>query len=174
MKITLLILGALGALIATVFLIGALLPRHHRVAREANLAASPLEVYALLRDFASAPGWRSSLVRVELLDPADGRLRFREISKDGTVTYELEEDVPGQKLVTRIVDRDLGYSGSWTYELLPTGSGTQLRITEDGDVSNILFRFFARFVFGHTSTMENYLADLSAKVATGDARNRPS
>ncbi len=99
-----------------------------------------------MRDFASAPQWRLSLLRVELLDPVDGRVRFREVSKDGSVTYELKEDVPGQKLVTRIVDRDLGYSGSWTYEFSKAQFGTQLRITEDGEVSNILFRSFARFV----------------------------
>ena len=93
----------------------------------------------------------------------NGLVRFREVSKDGRVTYEVVEDVPAEKLVTRIVDRDLGYSGSWTYQFSAAGNGTRVRITEEGDVSNILFRFMSRFIFGHTSTLEGYLVALGAK-----------
>ena len=93
----------------------------------------------------------------------NGFVRFREVSKDGSVTYEVVEDIPGEKLVTRIVDRDLGYSGSWRYEFSPAGSGTRIRITEDGEVSNILFRFLSRFVFGHTINLDGYLLALGAK-----------
>jgi hypothetical protein len=72
--------------------------------------------------------------------------------------------MPSAKMVTRIIDRDLGYSGSWTYELTSEQNATRLRITENGDVSNLLFRFMSRFVFGHTKTIETYLTDLSAKL----------
>ena len=72
--------------------------------------------------------------------------------------------VANERLVTRIVDRDLGYFGSWTYEFLPTESGTRLRITKNGEVPNVLFRFMSRFIFGHTATMESYLKALGPKV----------
>lgn len=73
------------------------------------------------------------------------------------------EEVADEKLVARIVDRDLGYSGSWTYAFSDTPGGTLVSITENGEVSNILFRFLARFVFGHTSTMDAYLTALGGK-----------
>lgn len=164
MKILLILAVIFGTLIGVVLLTGALLPRQHRVSRDFFVRSSPADVYAVLRDFAAAPSWRTNLTRVELLEPVDGRLCFREYARDGAVTYELVEDVPSAKMVTRIIDRDLGYSGSWTYELTPEQNGTRLRITENGDVSNLLFRFMSRFVFGHTKTIETYLTDLSAKL----------
>lgn len=167
MKILLLLLLILGAMVAFVLIIGALLPRRHQVSREIVLRAASAEVYAVLRDFAAAPSWRKNLQRVELLEPVEGHRRFREHAKDGAVTYELVEDSPSERLITRIVDQDLGYSGSWTYELMPEQKNTRLRITEDGDVSNILFRFVSRFVFGHTKTIETYLADLALQLNGG-------
>ncbi|HEX8280517.1 MAG TPA: SRPBCC family protein [Chthoniobacterales bacterium] len=163
MKIVLLVIGAVVALIALVLLVGAMLPSKHVASREITLRRSPVEVYAALRDFASAPGWRTDLKGIEMLAPVDGRVRFRENSSNGLITYELVEEVSNEKLVTRIVDRDLGYFGSWTYELLPIDAGTRLRITENGEVPSPLFRFMSRFVFGHTATMDAYLKALGRK-----------
>lgn len=163
MRILLIAVAALLVVVALVLVIGAMLPREHRATREITLNRSPREVYAVAHDFGSAPSWRRNLLQVEWPDPVNGLVRFREVSKDGSVTYEVVEDTPGEKLITRIVDRDLGYSGSWTYEFSPTRDGTRIRITEDGEVSNILFRFVSRFVFGHASTLDSYLRALGAK-----------
>jgi Polyketide cyclase / dehydrase and lipid transport len=163
MRILLITVTALLVIAALVLVIGAMLPRQHRATREITLNRSPREIYAVARDFGSAPSWRRNLLQVEWPDAVNGLVRFREVSKDGSVTYEIVEDTPGEKLVTRIVDRDLGYSGSWTYEFSPAENGTRVRITEDGEVSNILFRFVSRFVFGHTSTLDEYLLALGAK-----------
>ncbi|MEO8045106.1 MAG: SRPBCC family protein [Spartobacteria bacterium] len=163
MKIVLILAAGLVVLVGLVCLIGVLLPRQHRVAREIALGRSPRDVFAVVRDFRTAPSWRRHLRSVEMLAPADGHTRFREAAQNGSVTYEVMEEIPDTKLVTRILDRDLGYSGSWTYEFLPTQEGTRLRITEDGEVSNILFRFMSRFVFGQTKSLETYLKALGAK-----------
>ena len=163
MKILLIIGGAIIGLIVIVLLIGALLPRNHSASREIVLRRNPDEIYAVVRDFAAAPAWRTDLQSVEMLGEVDGHVRFREHSKQGKITYEIVEDKPPYALVTRIVDEDLGYSGSWTYALSPTNVGTRLRITENGEVSNVLFRFLSRFVFGHTATMDSYLRALGRK-----------
>ena len=60
----------------------------------------------------------------------------------------------------RIADPDLPFGGTWTYELKPDGGGTQLVITERGEVYNPIFRFMSRFVFSHTATMERFVASL--------------
>lgn len=163
MRILLIAVAALLVIVGLVLVIGAMLPRQHHASREITLNRSPREIYSVARDFGSAPSWRRNLLQVEWQEPMNGLVRFREVSKDGSVTYEVVEDAPGEKLVTRIVDRDLGYSGSWTYEFSPAENGTCVRITEDGEVSNILFRFVSRFVFGHTSTIDSYLRALGAK-----------
>jgi len=64
-------------------------------------------------------------------------------------------------MVTRIRDTDLGYSGQWTYTLVPENGGTRVTITEDGEVSNVLFRFMSRYVFGMASTIDTYLRSLA-------------
>ncbi|HEV7921356.1 MAG TPA: SRPBCC family protein [Thermoanaerobaculia bacterium] len=160
MKIALIIIGSLVALLvmagAVLALIGSRLPRHHVATCSQHFASPPAAVYAAIHDFASYGKWRKDVKRVELLSAT----RFREHGARGSVTYEVMEDVAGRKLVTRIVDLDLGYSGSWTHELEPDGGGTLLRITENGEVSNPLFRFLSRFVFGQTATMDAYLAAL--------------
>ena len=163
MKLLLVLVAALVLLVGVVLLIGALLPRKHVASREIVLQQSPREVYVVVRDFASAATWRADVKSVEMLGPVNGRVRFREDSSNGRITYELREDIPDAKLVTEIVDRDLGYFGSWTYEFLPEGSGTRVRITENGEVPNVLFRFMSRFVFGHTATMDAYLRALARK-----------
>lgn len=164
MKIALFIVAGLTAVVAVILIIGALLPRQHRASREITLRRSPENVFALVRNFEGAAGWRPDLKRVEILEPVDDHIRFREHAKDGSVTYEVVQELPNERLVTRIVDRDLGYSGSWTYEFFPAADGTRLRITEDGDVSNIVFPFISRFVFGHSATIDTYLAAVRAKL----------
>jgi uncharacterized membrane protein len=159
----LIIVGAFVALVGMVLLIGAMLPSKHVASREITLRRNPAEVYAVVRDFGSAPTWRTDLKAIEMLEPVDGRQRFRENSSNGLITYELVEELPNEKLVTRIVDRDLGYFGSWTYEFRPIENGTRVRITEEGEVPNVLFRFMSRFVFRHTATMEAYLKALARK-----------
>ena len=87
-------------------------------------------------------------------------LRFKEGGSNGVVTYELVEDVPEGKIVTRIADTNLGYSGTWSYVFEPAAGGTTLHITEDGEVPNLLFRLMSRYVFGYTATIDTYLKAL--------------
>jgi hypothetical protein len=73
------------------------------------------------------------------------------------------EITPPRKLVSRIADPKLPFGGTWTFEITPTAEGSTLRITENGFVTNPVFRFLSRFVFGHTGTIESYLKSLAKK-----------
>jgi hypothetical protein len=165
MKTLIAIAGGLVAVIVIILLvvlvIGYLLPVAHVAALSIRLARPPNEVYATIRDFAHGTTWRSGLKSVEILDSPDGKLQFREHGLHGAVTFELVEDVPGERIVTRIADIDLGYSGTWTYSLAASPDGSILTITENGEVSNPVFRFMSRYVFGHTATIDAYLVDLA-------------
>ena len=156
------VIGTIVLLAAVVALVGSRLPKNHTASRSILLHRSPKEVYDVVRDFNSAPSWRSDVKSVEVKMQPDGKTNFREVGSD-TVDYEVTEDVPGRRLVTRILNTDLGYSGKWTYEFLPEGDGTRVKITEDGEVSNLLFRFMSRYVFGHTATMDSYLTSLAKR-----------
>jgi len=165
MKLALIIVaGIVAAIVLAVLLIaliGSRLPKQHSATRSVLLHKSPESVYAVTRDFASMPKWRADVREVKVTTELNGRVSFREEGKNGSVNYELTEDVPGRRMVTRITDTDLGYSGKWTYVFAAEGANTRLTITEDGDVSNVIFRFLSRYAFGHTSTIDTYLTSLA-------------
>ena len=157
------IVGGLILLVGIVAFIGSRLPKSHVASRSILLRQSPQEVYAVVRDFGSAQKWRSDVKQMEVEAPQGAPVYFREVGKNGTVNYQLVEDVPRQRMVTRIRDTDLGYSGQWTYLFAAENGGTRVTIREDGEVSNVLFRFMSRYVFGHTATMDSYLTSLAKR-----------
>lgn len=163
------VVAGLALLIGIVALIGSRLPKSHVASRSILLRPSPQEVYAVVRDFDSAPRWRSDLKRIEVDARPGGPVYFREEAKHGTVNYELVEDVPAQRMVTRIRDTDLGYSGQWTYLFTPENGGTRVTIREDGEVSNVIFRFMSRYVFGQTATIDSYLNSLAKQFGEATA-----
>lgn len=155
------IILVLVLLVAVAALLGSRLPPEHVASQSIFLRRPPAEVYAVVRDFGSAPKWRSDVKQIDVETRPDGRVYLREVGSNDTVNYELVEDVPNTRMVTRIRDTDLGYSGQWTYTFAAENGGTRLTIREDGVVSNVFFRFMSRYVFGHTATIESYLAALA-------------
>jgi uncharacterized protein YndB with AHSA1/START domain len=164
MKIAIIAVLALGALIVLVLVVGWSLPVRHRVSRRAAYAAPPDAVYGAITNVSDFPQWRSKVKSVEEEAPVGGKRTFRERDAHGTILYVVDEATPARRLVTRIADKTLPFGGTWTYELSPEGQRTALRITEDGEVYNPLFRFMSRFVLGHTATIDTYLADLGRKL----------
>jgi uncharacterized protein YndB with AHSA1/START domain len=161
MKWTLVVVGGLVAVVLLVVVIGAMLPRDHVASTSAVVAAPPQAVWNVVSDPASAASWRD-VQRVEMLSTG-GATRWREFSKHGAITMEQMEALAPSRFVTRIADTDLGFGGTWTIALAPEGTGTRVTIREDGFVSNPLFRFMSRFVFGHYGTQEAYLRALGRK-----------
>jgi uncharacterized protein YndB with AHSA1/START domain len=167
MNTWLIIAGVIVALIviaiAVVLIIGSNLPVAHTASRSIIVNQAPHEVYAAVRDFGSSAEWRPGVKSVEVKTDENGDVRIREDGADGVINFELVEDVPDSRIVTRITDKDLGFGGSWTYEFTPEGTSTLVTVTENGEVTNIFFRFMSRYVFGHTATIDKYLAALAAR-----------
>lgn len=145
-------------------LVGLALPVHHRASRAVHLDAPPAAVFATITDTDRYVEWRSEVERVEQV-AGGARPRFREVSGGDAILFEVVERVPDRRFVTRIADPALPFGGTWTYELGAEGTGTRLRITEDGEVRNPLFRFVSRYVLTHTATIDRYLADLQRRLA---------
>ena len=163
------VIAAIILLVCVIALIGSRLSKSHTVTRSIFLRQSPQNVYDVIRDFPSAPAWRSGVKRVDVQTQLNGKVHLREVGKNGTVNYELAEDVPGERMVTQILDTDLGYSGKWTFVFAPENGGARVMITEDGEVSNALFRFMSRYVFGHTATLDAYLSSLARRFGEDTA-----
>jgi uncharacterized protein YndB with AHSA1/START domain len=125
----------------------------------------PDKLWQTITTIPEFPSWRANLQKVEPLPDRDGHKVWRETDTSGeAITFEMTESDAPRKLVTKIADTGLAFGGSWTYEIVPTATGSQLTITENGEVYNPLFRFVSRFIMGHHATMDTYIDSLR-KVA---------
>ena len=163
MKILLILVGAVIFAIVLVVGTGYLLPKHHVATRAAVYRATPDQLYAYI---AGPQNWRPEVLHSELDNGPNGQRILRESTRDGNeMVYEISAcDFP-KSLTRRIIGKNLPFDGSWTYTLQPSSSGTTVRITEDANIYNPVFRFMSRFILGYTGTMEKYLRALGS--ATG-------
>lgn len=161
MKIVLIIVGVVVLLVVIVVVVGALLPKHHVSSRQADFQATPEKLFALV----SGPqNWRPDVAKCEELPDSTGKRFQRETNRHNeAITYELLDINPTHSIQRRIATPNLPYSGSWTFVFTPNAIGTNVRITEDGEVYNPIFRFVTRFILGETATIDSYLK------AMGDA-----
>lgn len=164
MKYVLIGTGVLALVVSLVVVTGYSLPVTHVVTRERVLRADASTVFAAISTPPNFPEWRRGVKSIETLPPVDGKPSFREVGTDGAIRYVYEERVPNRRLVSRIADKSLPFGGSWTFELSPESVGTRLRVTENGEVYNPIFRFVSRFIVGHEHTISRYLDDLERYV----------
>jgi uncharacterized protein YndB with AHSA1/START domain len=162
MKWPLIAIGIVVATAATITLIGAMLPREH-VARTTAVITAPVEnVWQALTDVSDYPRWRPDVRSVDILS-GEGALRWREISRHGSITFERVEESRPRRLVGRIADDKLPFGGTWTYDLEPVRDGTRVTITERGFVTNPVYRVMSRFVFGYHGAQEDFLRALGRR-----------
>ena len=103
---------------------------------------------------------------------ADTRLTKSEAVAGGAVNVDdpdlfvTERDACPDELVTRVANNP-DFGGTWTYVLEPADGGTQLRLTEDGEVHGNMMRFFAHYLFGYDATARLHLDDLERETEGG-------
>lgn len=162
MKWVLILGGGLVLLVALVAAVGAMLPKAHHATRKARFQTPPAGVYGVL---IGPPDWRRDLKAWGALPEKEGRMQWWEQDSHGQkITFELLESRPPTRRVVRIADRGLPFGGTWTFEIVPAGEGSEVRIHENGEINNVIFRFMARFFFGYTASIEGYLRDLGMKL----------
>jgi hypothetical protein len=132
-KIALIISGCLIAVIVVMVVIGAMLPQDHVASRTQKFAKAPAELFVAMEKLTAE-------------------------QKD--VPFDVVERQEPSRLVTRIKPGQ-PFGGTWTYEIAPDGAGSQLTITERGEVYNPLFRFLSKYAFGHTATIDQFLKQLT-------------
>lgn len=162
MKWVIIIVGGMAVLVALMAVVGAMLPRDHHASRKARFHVAPDALYAVL---AGPPDWRTGVKGFGELPDQEGRKRWwEEDTHRRRITYEVVAAEPPRRLVTRIAQPGLPFGGGWTFDIAPLpGGGAELRIREDGQIYNVIFRFMARCFFGYTGSIETYFRDLGAK-----------
>ena len=165
MKWMLWIFIALAGALLLVTLIGWLLPKAHSVSREAQFPEPPEAIWKAITDIEAMPEWRQGLKSVKHLPDKNGLPSWVETSASGTIPFETVVSQPPSRWIVRIADSRLPFGGTWTYEITPVAAGSRVRIREDGEVYNPVFRFLSRYVFGYSGTIDAYLKSLERRLA---------
>ncbi|HET9370553.1 MAG TPA: SRPBCC family protein, partial [Vicinamibacterales bacterium] len=154
-------LAGIAAFVVLTIVVGWSLPVAHRASATRSIAAPPEQVFAVITDFARYPEWRTGVTRVDAAGaPKVGQL-IREFGRNGEIPYRVQTLEPPRRLVMAIAGSDLPFGGTWTYDLRANATGgTDVTITEHGEIYTPVFRTRARFVFGYEATMNGFLTDL--------------
>lgn len=158
------VVAAVAIVAVVVVIVGYSLPKAHSVSRTTTLPLPPDAVYGLLLDVDQYQAWRPALKSVQRRADHEGRPAWTEEASGMTIPLHFERLDRPSLLVTRIADPSLPFGGTWTYRIAPAAAGSEITITEDGEVYNPLFRFMSRFVFGHTATLDEFVRNLEARA----------
>jgi hypothetical protein len=156
------IVAGLAVLVLVVAIVGALIPKAHTASRTARIALPPDALFAVLSDVDRYPSWRPDVTSLERRPDRDGKPAWIEDVGGMKIPLHFERLERPSLLVARI-DGDLAFGGAWTYRIVPAPGGSDLTITENGEVYNVIFRFMARFVFGYHATLDAFIRHLEAR-----------
>lgn len=160
MKYALVFLGVILAVGIVITVVGMCTARDHETSMTRAYNAPVKAVYDLVRNYEEYPKWRTGVKSMT----RDGAARYIEESAHGKIPYQIVEELADTRLVSRIDDANLPFSGTWTFEVSEQNGKAQLRITERGSVPNPIMRFFSAYVFSHERTIRAYLEDVARKV----------
>lgn len=155
------VLVFLVLLVAGIYGVGASLPIEHSSSLERVFTASPDRIYSLILNFKEYPSWRPNLKKIEEISSSSWK---ETDSHNETLTYSFVQDRKNELVESKILDEDKPFGGSWTFELSSVPNGTKLKITENGKVFSPVFRFFSKYVFGHTATIQTYLEFMEKEI----------
>jgi hypothetical protein len=165
MKWMLIVVVLIAIAVAIAAFIGSRLAQSHRASVEKVFPVLPEAIWGAITDIDAFPSWRAGVTRVERLPDRNGYPAWVEEGKSGRMTMAVERMEAPRVLVGRIADPGLPFGGTWTYEITPGPSGSRLRIIENGEIYNPLFRFMVRFVFGYEGTLRSYMTSLDKRLA---------
>ena len=165
-------MAAIVAVLLALIVGGLATPRHHAVARAISVPIAVADLWNTIRDVARYGEWRDELDTAEIVDGDQPQVRWRETTSGGSVTFGIVADEAPRRMMARILDEDLPYTGEWTWTLEPEADGTQLVITERGSVGNPVFRFISAHFMGHTRAIDRYLRGLATRHGVADIEIR--
>jgi len=144
-----------------VWLYGRSLPREHVASSTVTLVASSDTVWTLLRNFQSHPEWWSNVKSVTKMTGRRRESWEEDMGPAGIIQIEVTSEVTGRQLVTTILNEtQQDWGGVWTYDVVTTGAGTEVTITEEGWVQSPFFRVISKFTGKHR-TIDSVLRALS-------------
>ena len=164
LKWVLIVVGVVIVLVGLLAVIGLFMSKKHIASRRVKFSRTPEEVWNIVAGFEEFPSWRSDVKSVRREPDRNAHQVWTEVRGQGDMTYEVIAFDPPSKMIARIVGDNLPFGGQWVYEISPEENGCSLKITEEGEIYNPIFRTIARLFLGYHATMDSYLKDLGTKL----------
>lgn len=135
-------LGGIAMLVGIFFLCGKLAnPKYS--GSETILVEAPVEkVWSTLEDTEAFSESRHEVSDAELTGTnAAGYAMWKEHSNlAGTISLEITEKVPNERMVVHMMESGFGMTGTWAFDLLPEGNNTRVTLTEHSMTEGLLMR----------------------------------
>ena len=164
MRIVIGVVVGLLVVVATVFVVGLILPRDHRASSRIALHRPPEAVWPVIRDLGSLIGTWSDLKSARRLPDQGGKEVWEQNAGGFPLKLIIDESTPPVRMVTRVdAAPDATFGGVWTYEISSLADGSTVTVTEAGYVNNPLFRTMMK-VMGVHKTADGYLTALGNKL----------
>lgn len=161
MKWIIIIVVLLVLIVGIVYLMGSLMPVKHQSFVESQVPTKPEKLWKILTTQNEYKNWRKGIKELIVIDDN----HWSELNAHGDmINYRSDWVELNKKLLTVITNDNLPYGGHWEFQIQSINEGCHLRITENGEVYNPIFRFMSKYVFGHEATLKAYMTDLQAKV----------
>ena len=160
-KILLILGGIVILLLALPLTLGALAPLKHQVSREVVYNHPVERVFDLLSNPLLTPEWNQNSTKVEILPSKQPDLFiWKEYDRDGGwFIFECVKKERPHRLEVKLEKSSYqAFQGLWTFELSPTGPGnkhTRLKITDEGEIHSVLFRFMFKYVLGEDFSIKS-------------------
>lgn len=164
MKRLLVFLGVLVALVVLITLIGAGMDAEHVVRGSRLFAAPPERVWSALLSIRQLPLDRSDLRNIESASEKDRMPSSVEIL-GSPVKIDAPTQRPPAELVVATAEKELAYSGTWTFRLAPENDVTRLTIVEDATIRSRPLRFFVKTVLGEDVLIEGIFRAVKRKLS---------
>lgn len=160
----LIVMGFIVAIVLAVVVGGLATPRDHVASRSRTYPVSAARLWEVVRDVASYATWREDMIDVEMVTGEAPAVQWREISSGGTMTFGIISEEPPAQFVARVMDDDLTWGGTWTWNISPTTNGATLTLTEHGFIKNPIYRFVRAHFIGFDKSLEQYLRALDVRL----------
>ncbi len=167
-------LSKIGLVLATLVVLiiilpwtlGMFMPKEH-VGRGETVVAAPIaDVWKTVSGFDEMGKWAPDIADMTRVSDVNGLPSYEMRGGESTITFTFREVSPPSRLVVWLLDNAEAYGGTWTYDLETVGTGTRVRITEEGWTEPAYFRFVL-WVFGFDRTINGYLEALAHKHGQG-------
>jgi len=129
-----------------------------------HLNAPPDSVFAVITDYRRYPEWRKELLHVEMLPARDSIQSWREYDVEKVnCAYEAVEKVTPSYVKIKIAEPTSSVQGSWAFTIIPDGTGSKVKVTVEGTVNSLFYRYIGRIFFKKSATIKSYLTSLASR-----------